>query len=110
MTHPTFWRRIHALGFATYADYLASEHWQTTRRRFISSGIWKGKCHGCRRLLENPEIHHRTYARIGHERLDDLNGLCRDCHIAAHDFEKRGLNLKSATHRVKRRRKMVTVR
>ena|SRR5215831_19246003 len=34
------------------------------------------------------EVHHLTYARVGHERLDDLQCLCRFHHRqVVHDFE-----------------------
>ena len=35
-------------------------------------------------LLERGDLHHRSYSRLGHERLRDLIPLCRICHIALH--------------------------
>jgi 5-methylcytosine-specific restriction endonuclease McrA len=29
-------------------------------------------------------VHHRTYARFGHERIEDLEVLCESCHNAEH--------------------------
>lgn len=58
-----------------YRDYLQSAAWQRVRR-----------CQDCgeHRQLE---VHHLTYARIGHEEMSDLRVLCHGCHGERHGFE-----------------------
>jgi HNH endonuclease len=72
--------RMQQLGFPTYADYLASGHWQALRRRYFATH------HGCQECGRSVRIalHHTTYQRLGAERLSDLIGLCDECHRAAH--------------------------
>jgi hypothetical protein len=50
----------------------------------------------CERCGKYPveDIHHLTYARVYHEDLADLQGLCTDCHGFVHGYEaKDGLAL-----------------
>lgn len=65
-----------------YQEYLQSAHWRTLRRKALENAE-----HSCQ--LCNSEsalnVHHRTYDRLGHERLADLIVLCRDCHAKFHD-------------------------
>jgi 5-methylcytosine-specific restriction endonuclease McrA len=64
-----------------YRRYLRSAHWQKTRLDAVRrAGYRCERCGAGGRL----EVHHRTYARIGHERPGDLAALCRSCHRAAH--------------------------
>ena len=68
-----------------YSEYLTTRHWQNLRQKvFEKSG---GKCACCSRPLFNDFIaHHRTYWRIGHERInhkfwrDDVIAVCPHCH------------------------------
>jgi hypothetical protein len=72
---------LRRLGHRTYSDYLGSPHWQALRLRFARSGRPK-RCAVC----HDPayELHHRTYRRLGRERLDDLVALCHRHHEAIH--------------------------
>ncbi len=60
-----------------YQAYLASRAWavkrEAVRRRCGNV------CERCHRA-PHQQTHHKTYARIGHERLDDLLGVCTPCH------------------------------
>jgi hypothetical protein len=60
-----------------YGRYLASREWALKKRdlRERSNAM-------CERCGRGPyqETHHLTYERIGHERLEDLQALCRRCH------------------------------
>lgn len=60
---------------------------------YIQSPAWKKKadaakrdadyrCQVCNRHKDEVTLdaHHRTYARLGHERPEDITVLCRDCH------------------------------
>ena len=65
-----------------YRDYMLSPAWQKKRERVRQrSG---GKCELCGERSA-VDVHHRTYARVGKERLSDLIHLCRLCHEDQHD-------------------------
>jgi hypothetical protein len=76
-----------------YLEYLKSEHWQETRARFRASRLQQG-CYVC----GDPrvDLHHKTYKRLGNERLTDLLPLCRRHHEATHvllkEWKARGAN------------------
>jgi len=36
----------------------------------------------------NVDLHHRTYIRLGDEKMTDLEPLCREHHEAVHDLEE----------------------
>ncbi len=76
----TMQARLRTLGM-TYAQYLASDHWQEVRRQYRASNLPQN-CLGC----GNPKVdlHHRTYNRLGREFLTDLIPLCRKCHHGVH--------------------------
>lgn len=65
-----------------YQEYLKSSHWRTMRRKALENAE-----HSCQLCNSDSElnVHHRTYDRIGHERLTDVIVLCRDCHAKFHD-------------------------
>ena len=65
-----------------YGTYLRSVHWQTMRR--LAHDRAQGTCELCGRGGQL-DVHHKTYERIGEERLDDLIVLCRSCHSKFHD-------------------------
>ncbi len=60
-----------------YQTYLASREWALLKRQVKARS--KGKCERCR-YGDHEQTHHLTYARIGHEWLEDLQGVCRECH------------------------------
>lgn len=72
------------------ANYLASTHWHKTRVEAIArAGRRCAECGNANGL----DVHHKTYARIGHEQPEDLEVLCRLCHNERHalDNAKKGL-------------------
>jgi len=81
-----FWRQLGLLGFASYRDYLASPHWADVKRRYAESKLPK-TCVVCDRPYQ--VLHHRTYKRLGAERLMDLIPLCHDHHGELHRQEAR---------------------
>jgi HNH endonuclease len=105
--------RVKALGFATYTDYLKSDHWRELRQKFFRSKLVKrdknGKirCEACQSTDKRFNVHHRTYKRIGAERLIDLAILCEDCHERAHEMHRANPRdgLWRATKMVKREQK-----
>ncbi len=64
-----------------YQNYLRSSHWLKFREMKIADvgGI-------CERCLSRPavQVHHLTYKRVGHEKLEDTQAVCRRCHMKAH--------------------------
>lgn len=62
----------------SYLDVLYSDHWHTFR-----DAVRTGRCARCKRDGAT-DLHHITYARLGHERPEDVLELCRDCHDLAH--------------------------
>lgn len=63
--------------------------------RYIHSSAWRRKaderleldghvCQVCGK--EATDVHHLTYDRFGHEDMDDLVSLCRECHQKAEDL------------------------
>lgn len=64
-----------------YQDYLQTEHWQQTRR-----GALRRAGYSCQVCSEKAKlhVHHRTYARLGHELDTDLIVLCAECHELFH--------------------------
>lgn len=64
-----------------YREYLVSDHWFAFRDYVFSK---KGyRCELCR-ATECIELHHLTYARLGHERIEDVRPLCRLHHRQQH--------------------------
>lgn len=64
-----------------YHTYLNSPEWRTMRKRAFNH--YGYLCNLCGRD-DHLNVHHRTYERLGHERLSDLTILCQDCHAAHH--------------------------
>ena len=84
-----------------YAEYIQSDEWQKVKRRYRKSKLPQF-CQGCGRA--HVEYHHRTYERLGHEKLSDLVPVCRECHEAIHEAYRRGtLDLLRTTRSTLRR-------
>lgn len=68
-----FWER--------YRTHLLSEKWEATRQAVIHRA--KDMCEHCgQRPIEH--VHHLTYDNFGDEKMEDLLGVCADCHIHFH--------------------------
>lgn len=78
--------RLAALGYDTYLAYLRSERWAETRARYRRSRMPQ-TCRICG--AATVDLHHRSYRRVGRERLQDLVPLCRDHHSALHELLRR---------------------
>jgi len=83
----SFRKAIKVLGFKTYADYLASDHWKDTCR------LLKGKVCYCCRQGERLQLHHKSYANIGKETEWDVVTVCDSCHSKIHSIEGGGAKL-----------------
>jgi 5-methylcytosine-specific restriction endonuclease McrA len=64
-----------------YEEYLQTNHWQ--RMRYCAQWMADFRCQLCG-ALENLQVHHSTYRRLGNERPEDLIVLCRRCHSTHH--------------------------
>lgn len=67
---------------SNYASYLRSEHWRETRADALDRA--DHKCESCGDSSGPLQVHHLTYERVGEEKPDDLQVLCRSCHAAEH--------------------------
>jgi hypothetical protein len=67
-----------------YRQYLSSNEWRGKRERVLRRD--KNRCIKCH-SVENLQIHHLTYERVGKEFLCDLITLCRKCHERVHEKE-----------------------
>lgn len=65
-----------------YPKYLASPEWKQ-RRKLVMQGCGSR----CRCGHPATEVHHKTYDRVGAEDLDDLEGVCSECHQDIHRIE-----------------------
>lgn len=84
--------RLAELGFDSYADYLASPHWQERRKVAGDAADWKCAC-GKRAT----QIHHRSYRNVGQEKPNDLRAVCAGCHKEIHRRVDDGMSLQRAT-------------
>ena len=66
---------------AEYLAYLDSPEWAVVRKKRLDYD--NNKCVVCDSEL-NLEVHHKTYVRLKHEALMDLETLCRTCHENRH--------------------------
>jgi len=66
---------------AGYNQYILSARWKLTREAALRRD--KRRCVGCGKA-DKLQVHHKTYARLGDEALDDLVTLCMDCHRLEH--------------------------
>lgn len=62
-----------------YSAYLSSARWRGKRNRVLRRDRHTCQTCGAKRYLE---IHHRTYKRLGREKIGDLITLCSACHAA----------------------------
>lgn len=73
----------------TGKNYLSSRHWKKKRKEAYE--FYKGQCQKCKTVIpiEQSNIHHRTYKRIGNEILTDLVLYCKSCHSSIHSEKKK---------------------
>jgi hypothetical protein len=82
--------RLQRLGFADYRVYLNSACWRETRERYWRDPDTRKACGLCGKNPSTLQLHHRTYARVGAEHLDDLVPVCLGCHQLIHALDRRG--------------------
>lgn len=70
-----------------YFTFLNTKYWRALRRAILKRDRYRCRqCGGC----EGLEVHHKTYARRGREKLDDLLTLCYVCHEETHEPDREG--------------------
>lgn len=64
-----------------YLDYLKSEQWM--QKKQIRFFLDRGTCQECGEKLEfkQSHCHHKSYSWLYEEPMEDLETLCRYCHI-----------------------------
>ena len=74
-----------------YKDYLKTEHWKA-----ISKQAKENADNRCQLCNSGGELHthHRTYDRVGKEKISDLICLCANCHAKFHDKDQPEVNFK----------------
>lgn len=82
----------------SYFDYISSSHWNDLKDRYRKSKLIQC-CVACG-SVDNLHYHHKSYKRLGHERLSDIVPLCRAHHEAVHVLTNRGKSLSLATHTI----------
>ena len=66
-----------------YNEYMLSPEWK--EKRIAVAQREDHVCQMCgQKVLVKYHIHHKTYARFGHEDLNDLMFLCEQCHSKLH--------------------------
>jgi 5-methylcytosine-specific restriction endonuclease McrA len=78
-------QRLAELKAMRYHDYLKTPEWN--RRRQVALAIAEHRC----MLCYSPDaltVHHRTYLRLGREKLTDLVVLCWPCHKLLHEHRR----------------------
>lgn len=91
-------RTVRRPGAFVKRPYWMSEAWKRRRRAVLDRD--EHRCVVCKRSHGDEdsrlrrgktvlEVHHTTYERYGHERLEDLVTLCQRCHATEHQWQKR---------------------
>lgn len=78
MTQESKPRQRRRIGPGRYHEYIQSQDWYETCLRYRCSGLPQ-QCYACGDPRSS--IYHRTYERLGDERLTDLIPLCDRCRI-----------------------------
>jgi 5-methylcytosine-specific restriction endonuclease McrA len=65
-----------------YYNYINSRRWKIRRLQAIKKANYK--CESCGKKCKL-EVHHKTYDNLGNEPDEDLEALCRECHIKHHN-------------------------
>jgi 5-methylcytosine-specific restriction endonuclease McrA len=73
-----------------------SSAWQATR--LAAFAVHGRACQNCG-AMGPLQVHHRTYERLGHERIEDLRVLCKYCHSKADRERERESARRPATVR-----------
>jgi 5-methylcytosine-specific restriction endonuclease McrA len=61
-----------------YLGYMRSQEWRNRRQRALARAGYRCQVCGGKSGLQ---VHHVSYANLGHEQDEDLTVLCSDCHV-----------------------------
>jgi 5-methylcytosine-specific restriction endonuclease McrA len=64
--------------FSVKAAHMKSAKWKKLRKAKLDQT--RGQCEKCGSWMGRKDVHHKTYDRLGNERLEDLIVLCTHCH------------------------------
>lgn len=79
--HYEFWnRKPKEFDKISYRNYLQTKKWKEKRRAKLDINDCCEICGS----KGNLHIHHKTYKNIFDEKLEDLQTLCKDCHLSIH--------------------------
>jgi 5-methylcytosine-specific restriction endonuclease McrA len=82
---PPPWHRRGRRDRRQYRAYIDSPEWRWKRSlRKQLDEYTCCRCGGRTPAVRQLDVHHLTYARLGHEAMSDLRTLCRDCHSDVH--------------------------
>lgn len=70
--------------YASYVEYLSTPKWQEIRFRAFERDDYVCQDCGTAVSLSSGHAHHLTYDRLGDELLEDIQTLCRYCHMKVH--------------------------
>lgn len=73
----------------TYREYLRSPQWRRRREQRLKLDGYACQQCGTTSKQYRLEVHHLTYKRLGHERMEDLQTLCVLCHPIATSEQRR---------------------
>ena len=73
---------------AIYEARMRRADWREYHRLRILNRA-NGFCEACGKKTRCLDIHHLTYERLGHERDEDLQAVCRPCHPRADEERKK---------------------
>lgn len=79
----------------SYTKYLKTDHWAKIR---LEKLLLNPVCEKCDSAI-NLNLHHKTYCRLGKEKLTDIITLCQPCHIKLHKEIRRLRKLNRKTNR-----------
>lgn len=84
----------------TYKEYLKTKHWQNIKNKMYKSKYkYECYCCGAKRGLQ---LHHKSYKRVGNEKLNDLIYLCGNCHELVHEGKPKGSELWSKARKIRK--------
>ncbi len=74
-----------------YFAYINSVDWRDNPARLAELEASGFRCRLCNAAQTEAqiEVHHRTYARLGCERVEDLTTVCKPCHYTVTDMLRR---------------------